>query len=115
MEQGVQLLYDWAVLPLADTLFSGLTSFLLPRYGLDPRKVKITYNPESIQALKQRKLDELEQRKKIGIETINELRELMPNRDAIDGGDELYQLATLVPIGSDPFTDANDASNITSP
>jgi hypothetical protein len=46
-------------------------------------------------------LDELEQRTKINAETKNELRESMPNRDPVPGGDVIYQNASLVEIGTD--------------
>jgi hypothetical protein len=98
---AVEMLYDMAVLPHTDMQFSGLSRFLLPRFGIALNEARITYNPDSIKALKARRLDELEQRAKIGIETTNELRQAIPNRDDVDGGDVLYQNATLVPIGTD--------------
>lgn len=105
MQTAVEMLYDWAVLPLADKLFSGMTRFLMPRFGVDVNDFRITYNPDSLQPLKQRRLNELEQRKKVGVETINELRESIPNRENVDGGDVLYQPATMVPVGVDAFED----------
>jgi len=101
MQTGIEMLYDNAVLPLADKLFSGLTRFLLPRFGIDMNTARITYNPDSLQALKTRRLDELKKRKDIGVETANELRESIPNRGPVDGGDVIYQPATMVPIGMD--------------
>lgn len=98
---AIEMLYDFAVLPLADKLFNGLSRFLLPRFGIDLNQAEITYNPDSLQALKARRLDELKLKKDIGIETINELREAIPNRGPIEGGDLLYQSATLIPVGSD--------------
>lgn len=108
MEKAIGLLYDWAVLPLADTLFAGLSRLMLPRYGLDLKTTRITYDPQSIETLKKRKLDEIEQRKKFNIETTNELRSMLPDRDDVDGGDVIYQPATMIPIGSDPFGDGED-------
>lgn len=110
METAIEMLYDNAVLPLADVLFAGLTAFLFPRYGLDASKTRLTYNPESIEPLKKRRLAEVEQRKKIAIETTNELRSLLPNREPIENGDTLYQAANLVPIGEDLFTEDNNAT-----
>jgi HK97 family phage portal protein len=112
METAIEVYYDMAVLPNADTIFAGLSRFLLPRYKLDPAKVQITYNPESIKELRQRQLDELEQRKKINIETTNELRQLLPSRERLEGGDTFYQPATLVPVGEDEFTNDDDESNL---
>jgi len=107
MGTAVSQLYDFAVLPTVNKIFSELSLMLLPRFGLDPRKELITYNPEEITALKSRRLDELKARKEIGVETTNEIREGLPNREPIQGGDTLYQAANLVPIGVDLFTDDN--------
>ena len=101
MQTAIEMLYDFAVLPLADKLFSGLSRFLLPRFGIDQNSARITFNPDSLQSLKTRRLEELLKRKTIGVETINELRESIPNRDAIPEADVLYQSATLIPIGMD--------------
>jgi phage portal protein BeeE len=108
METAIALLYDNAVLPNADVIFSGLTDFLMPRFGIDPLQEKITYNPESIDALKRRTLEEVELRKKIGVETINEIRSQLPGREPIENGDTLYQPANLVPVGEDLFTEDNN-------
>ena len=105
MENGVKQFYDFAALPLTDKLLAGLTRFLLPRFNIPLGSARITYNPDSIQALKDRRLEELSKRKTIGVETINELREALPNREAIEGGDDLYQLASLVKLGTDPLED----------
>lgn len=105
---GVELFYDQAVLPTADVLFSGLTRFLMPRFKIDPKNEKITYNPESISSLKKRKLNEVEQRKKINVETTNELRSLLPGREPITDGDVLMQPNNLVIVGTDAFTSDNN-------
>jgi phage portal protein BeeE len=98
---AVEMLYDMAVLPHTDMQFSGLSRFLLPRFGIALNEARITYNPDSIKALKARRLNELEQRAKIGIETINELREAIPNRDDVEHGDVIYHNASQVPLGVD--------------
>ncbi len=110
MGTAIELLYDNAILPTADVLFAGLTAFLFPRYGLDASKERLTYNPESIEPLKKRRLAEVEQRKKISVETTNELRSLLPNREPIENGDTLYQPANLIPIGDDLFTEDNNSA-----
>ncbi len=102
LKTGIELLYDNAVLPNANVLFSGLTRLLMPRFGRDPNKERITYNPESIQPLKQRMLDEVSQRQKTGIETTDELRSLMQNRDKVKGGDVIYTQSSMVPLGTEP-------------
>ena len=107
MEQAVYHLYDFAVIPLYNRLMSGLTRFLFPRYGLDPDRVFLTYNPEEVEALKMRRVEQLTKRKELGVETINEIREGLPNRESIQGGNVLYQPANLVPVGTDLFTGDN--------
>lgn len=101
---AVRALYDDAVLPLADKLFGGLTDMLMPRFGMDPTERRITYNPLDISALMQRTLEQIKLRKDIGIETDNELRDSM-GREPYEGGDVIYKPATLIPAGTDLFTD----------
>lgn len=101
MQTAIEMLYDMAVLPLADKLFSGLSRFLLPRYGISLSDARITYNTESLRPLRARRLSELKTRKEIGVETPNEMREGLPNREPLPGGDVIYQNATLVPMGVD--------------
>ena len=107
MAQAVEHLYDFAVLPLADILFAGLSKMMFPRFGIDPEKNRLTYNPHSITALRSRTLTEIEKRRKVNIETTNELRASLQGREPIPGGDTLYQPANLVPVGTDLFTDDN--------
>ena len=102
---AVVALYDDAVLPLADTLFSGLTDYLMPRFGLDPTKIKITYDPKSITALVDRELAQLEKRRKINIESADELRKESLGKGPIVGGDVVYQPASNVPLGTDVLAD----------
>lgn len=97
-------LYDWAVLPLFDKLFSALGAWLLPRYGLDPRKNRLTFDPLSIPALRARILEELEKRSKIGIESDNELRASIA-LEPYEHGDIMYKAANLVPVGTDIETE----------
>ena len=107
LKVAVYHLFDFAVLPAHDELFSSLSMFLLPRFGLDPAKQTITYNPDDIEAIKERRVESLVKRKELGIETINEMREGLANRDDIAGGDVLYQNANLIPLGTD-VTGAQD-------
>jgi len=100
-------LYDDAVLPLADRIFGGLTSFLMPRYGLDPAKTRITYDIDTITALAVRRNEELVLRKDLNVETTNELRQLI-GRESFDGGDTHYVPANMLPVGQDAFTDEDE-------
>lgn len=99
MEESVFHLYDFAVLPRTDELLSSLTMFLMPRYGMDPAKFQLTYDPETIPAIRGRMIEELRKRKEIGVETTNELREFLPNREDIDGGNDVLVSSTMIPLG----------------
>jgi len=103
-------LYDDAVLPLADRIFGGLSDFLLPRYGLDPSKVRITYDMDQITALSSRRNEELKLRKELNLETTNEMRTLI-GREEVEGGDAILVPANMVPMGTDLFTDDNTPDN----
>lgn len=107
---SIVALYDDAALPLANTLLSGLTDLLMPRYGLDPAKVKITYDPKSITALVDRELAQLQTRREINIESADELRKEGLGKGKIEGGNIVYQHVTMVPLGTDPLKD--DESDI---
>lgn len=109
-ETAIEDFYDRCVLPHANVLFSGMTKLLKHRYG-DSFKC-VTYNPDDISALKSRMLKELKTRKDIGIETTNELRDGLPNRDDIDGGDTIYQAANLIPMGFDESIEAQEDIDI---
>jgi HK97 family phage portal protein len=105
--EGRLALYDDAVIPLSKILFGGLGSFLLPRFGLDPSKARISFDPDQISALVSRRNDEMLKRTQARIETDNELRALI-TREPIDGGDVLYKPSSEVPIGTDLFLEDND-------
>ncbi len=95
-------LYDDAVLPLADRIYSSLTSFLVPRYGEDPSTFKITYDIDSITALASRRNEELKLRRDLNFESVNEFREIV-GMDPVVGGEHILVPATLVPIGTNTF------------
>jgi HK97 family phage portal protein len=104
IEKAILYFYENVICPNVNTLFSGLSKVLLPRYGIDPSEAIITYDPSSIAIIMRQKLDEIEQRRKTNIETANELRALLPNReDLAEGGDVVYQTASNVPLGEDAF------------
>jgi HK97 family phage portal protein len=105
--EGKLALYDDAVIPLSRRIFGGLSSSLLPRYGLDLNRAKITFDPDQISALVTRRNDELAKRARIGVESDNEIRALM-NREPYDGGDVILKAANLIPAGTDNFLDDND-------
>lgn len=108
VEAGVRMLYDRAVIPAFGRIAEGMSRLLVPRFRLDPSDFRITFNPEKIQALVERRLEQIQKRKELNLETPNELREMLPNREPLGPeGDFVYQPATLVPMGRDLFTEDN--------
>ena len=100
-------LYLDAVLPLADRIFGGLTDLLMPRYNLDPNDFRITYDKTKIEALTAIALEELKLRKKINIESDNELRATI-GRKPYTGGDVVLKPANLIPAGTDIFAEPGE-------
>lgn len=90
--------FENTVLPVFSTIMDGLSKVIIPRYNLNYPDVRLTYDRASIPVLMRQMLSELDQRKKVNIETINELRDTI-GREDIEGGELLYQPATLVPLG----------------
>lgn len=97
-------LYDNAILPMVDKMFSQLSLFLLSRYTNDSN-ISLSYDVGSILALAPRRNDELEKYSKMDIFTINELRALV-GYEKVVGGDDIYQPSMNVPVAAD--TDPNN-------
>lgn len=99
--------YDKAVLPCLNDIFRGLTKFFVNRNVLKPDEV-ITYDPTSIPALQTRFNEEIKLRKDIGVNTNNELRDML-GYDGLDpANDVLYQPMSEVPVGSSVVEDPED-------
>lgn len=111
--EGKLALYDDAVIPLANVLFGSLGEFLLPRYGLDPARAEITFDPNAIPALVKRRNEEVKLRADIGVETHDELRMLLSQPPLAEGGDQVYISATMIPLGSGNFLDNDEEAGKT--
>jgi HK97 family phage portal protein len=96
-------LYDNAIFHLADRLFEELNIFLMPRYGRQSENLKLTYDKSAIPALQNRRVRQVESRKKLGIFTDNELRRDL-GEEPYDGGDVIYKPGNEVPVGEDAYT-----------
>lgn len=101
VKESIPRLYDDAILPTLEAVYSGVTDFIFPRFGLDPRSFRLSYNPQTIGALKERMISELERRSKINVETTNELRGLIPERTNLGPEHDLiYHSASMIPVSS---------------
>jgi len=90
-------LYDNCIFPAANYLLSGLTGFILPRFGL--QDLQIWFDENEITALDDRRAKNFERLKGTGILTINELRAELGRQPYAGEADTLYQSNTLLPVG----------------
>lgn len=117
METATLALWDDAILPMAGYLLGDIGDWLFPAYDLDPSEWRLTVDVARVGALQARALKVLRDRATSGLETINEIREAMPGRDPVEGGDEILVSAVLQPLSvvsaevddllSPPDVDAN--------
>jgi HK97 family phage portal protein len=98
MDSSKLNLYDNAVLPLVKHMYHELTTFLMYRYK-NSESMIITYNINSITALKGRTIEYAKAKSEVGAFTINEIRKDLGSSDAVDG-DDIYAPNNLVPIAS---------------
>jgi len=96
--------FDKAIEPIATAIFDGLDDALLPRFGLDTDRYKITYNPESAPALIERDIQKGERMANTGVFTYNEIRTQFGKEPLADGGDNVYAPQGLQVIGQDAYT-----------
>ncbi|MEE9160010.1 MAG: phage portal protein [Gammaproteobacteria bacterium] len=97
MDTAREMLFDNAVSPSSRRLFSGIEAFLFPRFGLDVGRSSLTFDQLAVPSLRARRIRELNERRKANVETLNELRASI-NREPIDGGDEVFVPATMIPL-----------------
>jgi HK97 family phage portal protein len=87
--------YTETVIPLCDLVYSKIGALIAFR---EKKKYTTLTNQFLIPAVRHQVLGELEKRKKIGIETINEMRSLA-GLERIEGGDEVFIEARMVGLG----------------
>ena len=98
MDAAILMLWNDAIIPLANRIFGELGEWLLPRFGLDPAVWRITGDYDKVDALKTNRVNQLQARVNLGLETIDELREGIPGRENVEGGDELLVSGALTPL-----------------
>ena len=97
--EGKLALYDDAVIPLSKRIFGALGDAVLPRYGIDPKRASLTFDPDQVSALVARRNEEVGRRQKIGVESDNEIRTLL-GRESYTGGDVILKPASMIPAGT---------------
>lgn len=102
-----EMLFDNGCEPVITEILSGLEFFLFPRFKMEIDRFNLTFDRTDLPILRQRFVRELKERKDAGVETPNELRELINREPLSEGGDDLYWPVTQAPVGSDVFTGDN--------
>ena len=97
--------YDNSVLPRLKAVLNFLTTSLMPRYK-NSENLILTYDESSIECLENRKFENSANAFTSGLITRNEGRTLI-GYESSPGGDDFYQPANLVPVGSDNYTSDN--------
>jgi phage portal protein BeeE len=87
--------YTETVIPLCDLVYSKIGALIAFR---EKKKYTTLTNQFLIPAVREQVLNELEKRKKIGVESINEMRTLA-GLDPIQGGSEVFIEARMVRLG----------------
>lgn len=107
--QGILALYDDAVIPLSKKIYGGIGDAIFPRFGMDPRTTRITFDPDQISALVERRIEEIKKRASIGVESDNEIRSLL-GIGPYEGGDVILKQSSLIPAGIDVDLEDPDSS-----
>ena len=73
-----------------------------------PDNARLTYDEEKIPALVRRRNEQVKMRADLGIESDNELRNMI-GRENYQGGDQIYKASNLLPVGTDLFDDDGES------
>lgn len=100
MKEARQALWEQKVLPMLYKIRDELNGWLVPQYK--DGTYRIVLDEDDITALAPRREEKWKKLQDSTFLTINEKREAL-GYEEVDGGDVVYQSATLIPIGSSPF------------
>ena len=101
-QNAILYFYEKTIIPNINTVFGGMSKFLISKYSdLDGTDAIITFNPNEIPVLMTKKLQEIKTRREANIETANELRSMLSDRDPVDGGDDIYIPGSMKGIGEE--------------
>jgi len=106
-QSALEALYDDAVTPLSKVIYGGIERSLGQRFKL-PDNARLTYDEEKIPALVRRRNEQVKMRADLGIESDNELRNMI-GRENYQGGDQIYKASNLLPVGTDLFDDDGES------
>lgn len=105
MAEAREMMWDDAIIPVVRSVYEGIEDFLVMRFGLQDADIDLWFDEIRVPALRMRRITEVQARRTANVETINELRPILGRDDDVDGGDVIYQAATLIPVGQSTLTD----------
>ena len=105
-QSALEALYDDAVIPLSKVIYGALLRSVGQRFKLS-NDTKLEFDEEKVPALMRRRIEQIANRKKLDVETDNEIRNMI-GREDYAGGDIVYKPSTMVPVGDDLLTDDDD-------
>ncbi len=108
-QSALEALYDDAVIPLSKVIYGGIQNSLFPRFDI-PEHSHISFDEEKVPALVRRRNEQVKMRNELGVETDNEIRNMI-GREDYPGGDIIYKPSNMIPVGDDILTDDDDPFN----
>jgi len=105
-QSALEALYDDAVIPLSKVIYGAIQRSMFPRFKL-PENARLVFDEEKVPALMRRRNQEVKNRADLGVESDNEIRNML-GREDYTGGDIIYKPSTMVPVGDDFLNDDDD-------
>lgn len=96
-EEAVEALYDDAVLPNLEAILEPVSNCLLSRFGRDPERERLAYDPLGIPSIRKRRISEVKEMASLNAVTVNEIRGMLPGCDPWPSGDVVLAPGTLSP------------------
>lgn len=93
-----RLMYNLAIIPEADKIYTALTNNILWRYGNTTRNLEFCFDQFEVPSLRDKKIEELLKIKEMGVYSDNELRKAIDSPLVQDrAADEVYKASNQVP------------------
>ena len=99
LETAMLHFFDDSVLPHSERMYGELTRFLMPRYK-NSENLEFWYNENDIPALRTRMVAAAKEQNSIGVNTTDEIRNMLGDDPLPTGGDSVLVSATLIPLGT---------------
>jgi len=105
MAEAREMMWDDAVFPVVRSIYEGLEDFLVMRAGLQDEDIDLWFDESRVPALRMRRIREVALIREANVETLDESRKTLSLDPYGEGGDKIYQPATLIEVGQPAPTD----------